>query len=918
MKNLKKVLALVLAVVMIMGVVSVASAKTYTDVKGTDNYANAIDALSSLNILDGFKDGDNYSFKADETFTRAQAAKIVAIVHNAATNGKIKDQDAISALYSNAQNPFVDCNSSWALPFINYCRITGLADGMTATTYEPNRYVTGVQFLKLMLTTLNFDTNKEGYTGTGWDINVLNRANEIGLTAGLADDWKAIAPIKRGEAAQILYNALQAYLVEYGQKVKNTYVEADADKETTAHYAYSFISNEQVAQSGYTLGAKMGIKMTKSHDVFMRPGVVWSYGTWSAFYLNAAKLTYTSKVTACDVLVDLGIKKTSKDSITYIVYRDGRAFMSNNGNGLTTMDHNDATVCEGTTLGGNGALTQVYKMSYKDGDKTKTAYVITVIDTFLGKVTGLTSSKHGDISKIDSSNVTLWTAYPTSGDRYTNRSLNLTVKDLVDYAKNDYVLFNASVAADDKAATKWYGDMFGYGTLYGVDTKIYNNQTKYVYAAGSVQAGNVYVVDVQKAGLIENATFSGQDYKGDTLTVNGTRTPANATYTLTGIFTGRYGQYWPNDIKNGTKVTSFFTDQYDNVIGDYTTASTKYAVIDSIMWVNDGGLQAEKYAEAALVGTDAQITYAKVNKYDSKSVTAVTQGVLGLPGGTPDATVAQDAINNAKYVSEFREYGVVSYTVDADGKYALTSHIGLVGTAEDNEIKAGQVKFGTVETKGTVYASNDTQFVVRTKVAGKYVYTNYAGINAIPTMSNVGAIVAVYDNATDNYASFIFVMADNAIFAGSDTVAFVTNTTFAYAENGVSYYYDVYVNGEKVTIEAQITAVNNAENLFANGTGLYTLHFGSEDKKVTSATKIAADASWKLDYIAKTDVEDETAALTLTDGTGINLTNAKVYVVSDGVVTVGDLNSVAAGDTVSYKLVEKSTYMVEMIFVIKA
>ena len=163
MKNLKKVLALVLAVVMIMSVVTVASAKTYkdADAEAFKNYADAIDALSSLNILDGFEDGE---FKADRTFNRAQAAKIVAIVHNAATNGKIKGQDAISALYSNAQNPFVDCNTSWALPYINYCRITGLADGMTATTYAPKRELTGVQWLKLMLTTLNFDTAKEGYT----------------------------------------------------------------------------------------------------------------------------------------------------------------------------------------------------------------------------------------------------------------------------------------------------------------------------------------------------------------------------------------------------------------------------------------------------------------------------------------------------------------------------------------------------------------------------------------------------------------------------------------------------------------------------------------------------------------------------------------------------------------------------------
>ena len=213
MKNLKKVLALVLAVVMILGTIATASAVTYTDVKATDNYAEAIDILSNLKILDGFKvSDDKYEFRADGTLTRAQAAKIVAIVHNAATNGKI--QSDIADLYANAQNPFVDCNGNWALPYINYCRITGLADGMTATTYAPKREVTGVQFLKLMLTTLNFDTSKEGYTGTGWDINVLNRANEIGLTAGLADGWKAIAPVKRGEAAQILVNALTAYLVE--------------------------------------------------------------------------------------------------------------------------------------------------------------------------------------------------------------------------------------------------------------------------------------------------------------------------------------------------------------------------------------------------------------------------------------------------------------------------------------------------------------------------------------------------------------------------------------------------------------------------------------------------------------------------------------------------------------------------------
>ena len=70
MKNLKKVLALVLAVVMIMGTVAVASAKDYADVKADSDYAEAIDVLSNLNILDGFKNGETYNFQPDGYFTR--------------------------------------------------------------------------------------------------------------------------------------------------------------------------------------------------------------------------------------------------------------------------------------------------------------------------------------------------------------------------------------------------------------------------------------------------------------------------------------------------------------------------------------------------------------------------------------------------------------------------------------------------------------------------------------------------------------------------------------------------------------------------------------------------------------------------------------------------------------------------------
>lgn len=536
MKNLKKVLALVLAVVMIMSVVTVASAKTYTDVKATDNYADAIDALSSLKILDGFKDGDNYSFKAEDPFTRAQAAKIVAIVHNAATNGAIKDQDAISGLYSNAQNPFVDCNTSWALPFINYCRITGLADGMTATTYEPNRYVTGVQFLKLMLTTLNFDTAKEGYTGTGWDVNVLNRANEVGLTAGLAKDWKAIAPIKRGEAAQVLYNALTKYLVEYGQLVKNNY------DTTGKYYKTAFISNEQVAQSGYTLGAKMGITIERATDDFRRPGYNWSYGSWSAFYMDKPVNSYTSFVTACDILKnDIGIPETKttavnlnglyKGKVTTTGYTqtskasvlkvDGE-FVDNTALNYYAVDgykytnvvlqHDAAKNCQKanntnkhwstTEFGGTGDLTQVFK--------TEDGYVITVIHTFLGEVDSFVGTNKYSHATTAKATAKVWLNRGSEDPTYAEGNAYVAVFkgiNTTDFAKGTKVLVTMSFK--DTEAANLTG---AYGRTNEADAKLAENVKKDAYVVSTVAAES-------KTGKLTGASDL---FYGETVSIDGT------------------------------------------------------------------------------------------------------------------------------------------------------------------------------------------------------------------------------------------------------------------------------------------------------------------------------------------------------------------------------------------------------------
>lgn len=907
MKNLKKVLALVLAVVMVMGAVVTTSA-AYTDVKDTDTYANAIDVLSNLGILDGFTDG---TFKPEGTLTRAQTAKIVAIVANAKTVGYI-DTD-IDELYANAINPFVDCNNSWALPYINYCRITKLCDGMSATTYEPNREVTGNQFLKFMLTTLGFDTSKEGYTGTGWDINVLNRANEIGLTDGLAKGWQAGKPITRGEAAQIIVNALSSYLVEYGQKVKNTV--------NDNIYTAAFISNEAVAQSGYQLGGKMGITCERAYDVFMRPGYKWGYeySTWTAFYADAPVLSYTGKVTACDILVDLGVAKTSNSGKSITYFRDGRI----DTDGWKTVSHTGASehIACSTPVANTGALTQVFKVTKANGN---TGYFVCIIDTVLAKVTGVTKSTHGS-TNVATATLELYTpaVFDESDSKFSNNKYTVSVPYLTDYAKGDYIL--TYVAADYSEKTpvdvnNWVNtELYGDWALYADDTKAYNNETIGVYEASKAISGDNYtlpgdlvVAPLAKAGTIDAATFSGQNTNRSVVTVNGTQTPVNCTYTLTDLFKANYVT---EEILKGKKTVNFFVDQYGNVIGDNMSFASNYGIVDAAKWVNDGDLTSTEYAQFALVDLDAKTNYVKVGAYGSTATAALktTRSDSSALAGSPSlATVSENKANNFYYTSgevEGIHYGLVKYTV-SDGVYTLSNNIGT----QDNTATAITTGDGKI---GNFYANANTKFIVRTVDAtGAHVYTAYDGINNVPTMSNVTAAVYVDDNA-DSYADLVYVIADNAIYAGSTIVAFVTSSDYTYAENGVVYTYTVYVNGEKTEIKVAGSATD-ANKLFGEESsftaGLWSINFLTGDAKVSSATKLDTDnSSWEFNV----DVSQAAAGdgVIVANNKALNLEKAKLYAVSGTTVVEIEAEDIAVDDKITYKMTTGTAY-VDTLYVV--
>ena len=898
MKNLKKVLALVLAVVMIMGTVAVASAKDYKDVKADSDYAVAIDVLSSLNILDGFEDG---TFKADGKLTRAQAAKIVAIVHNAATTGKIKGQDEVSALYANAQNSFVDCNNSWALPFINYCRITGLADGMTKTTYAPNRQLTGVQWLKLMLTTLNFDTAKEGYTGTGWDVNVLNRANEIGLTAGLAEGWKGIKEITRGEAAQILYNALRAYLVEYGQLIKQ-YPEA-TDK--THPWKASFVSNEQVNRTDMTLGGKMNIKIVRSTDAFRRPGYTWSYGSWTAFYMDTPKAEYKTAVDACTILKALGYVETNKTEVVLNGHIDGKinattptksstnagigkadtalnyyavdGFKYAYGGKGITLQHQQNKVCyknanfgnvaafQAPVFGGQGDLTQVFV--------TEDGVVITTVHTFLAQVDRYDATGKYNHTEKNKAYANVW----ITGD--------------------DVPAYGNIVAKANKALPT---NEYTFGTMLLVTMSLKDTEDANLGADPDLWTNGVVktvAVPETKTGKLTGA--SGVHY-AESVSIDGTKYPAACRFV--------YGQDDAMKFANYGKTFTFYFDSYGNVIGRTAVAAeaAQYVVMTKV-WANhtDDGDYVIKANLVDLNGNSIE----KATIANAASFANTVKGTTNKTVAYPTNKVLDDiASNNDLYLSN----ALYSYTKDDKDVYTLT-YVGETTSAIGNGAAYGHLKgtfvhtaklpyiTGTADNFGAtvlhVNFSEATKFIVKNADGTWKTYTGYTELPALTAtyvdyVFEAGSTMSNGQSKAD-YAAVVYL--GNVTYAGDSITGFVTKwEPYNWADG-----YDlitVYVDGEPVVVNVEHTPtaplVNNKMYVFTTKVDKNGVTYSDYHELTPTLTSQVAE-------VYKNASNDVTAIKVAGRDLAIGLTGVAIYnVKTDGTVVKADASCIAVNDTI--------------------
>ena len=233
MRNLKRALSLVLAVVMVIGLMVVgASAVSYNDFSDRGEIVNkdAVSMLTTLGIIEGQPDG---SYNPTGDVDRAQMAKMISV---ALTNNEDCD-----TLYQNVNSGLTDIAANWARGYINYCYTLGIIAGRGNNTFDPSANVTGVEAAKMLLTALGYDANIEGLVGNDWALNTAALAQNLGIFRNFTKDVSE--PLNRDDAALLIYNALDVELI---QEYRNGYAISYDDHRTILSSVFGVIRVEGV------------------------------------------------------------------------------------------------------------------------------------------------------------------------------------------------------------------------------------------------------------------------------------------------------------------------------------------------------------------------------------------------------------------------------------------------------------------------------------------------------------------------------------------------------------------------------------------------------------------------------------------------------------------------------------------------
>ena len=802
---MKKFLSLMLAMIMVMSLVTVGAGAAFTDAEDIQQ-TEAVALLSGLGIISGYDDG---SFKPGNSISRGAAAKIVTWM----TIGTAKVNVMKNSGVDEVPFPDVRQDSSTAV-FIDYCKEQGIIGGYSDGTFRPYADLTGHAFLKMVLVALG--VKDIDYTATGWQIDAVAEAEDMGLLEGIdTDEVNLGAALSRENACQIAFNALGYTSVE-----STTYKVVKADGSLivscdTKDDATMILALREDADHIETYEDKTDSLGAKVFNLGQHTGVVTKNGAVDAVKANASKTTVggeTFKVaTGLDLIGhNVTVYYNTKTDAVYSVYDNSKTLKLSNSS---------------SDLGKLAAALDI------DEDEVESEYACTVYD-------GTYAASAGKIT------VNLSTEKATSGNA------------IIVY---DEVAEEYKVIGLVKAATKYLDQVVEIVTDE-------DEETIELDGFGVISNGKLNSNDKAVDAIVEYEGIEEDDYvvvtiTGDVYTVEKAQTVTGKATKITGddlnkLTVGGKTYSKNNNIKTDiddvVEVEDYdFSTEYVLYLdgtGKYFVATTvEEETNEQVVFYVDS----YKVAGTGSYGEDTTTYWAQCVDLDGKVVTFQTTKKLALDNGLYTVTLAED---------EDLDDGIEYATFAVKGKSSTT------------DITTKSLKIDSV-----YYFTDDVKFIAveeGAKLADLEVTVKSGVQNVEAKMYFAPKAVKEDGVATGNYTvAYVFVdggfadakdePTDDIVYAVEDDASTVKVPYTNKSDKTVTgYEHTVYVDGVETTIITdKADAMVGFYELTKNGEG-YTVAPKTASNLINTVeitniykTMITAGGLTDID-VAETDIID--------------------------------------------------------------
>ena len=830
---MKKLLALVLALVMSMSLVTISNAAF----KDADKISNkeAVDVMAAVGVLAGY---DNGEFGATDTLTRAQACKIIAYLD--------LGKDVAEALP--AVQVFSDLSANnWAAKYVAYCADAGYVSGVGDNKFAPDEKVTGYQFGKMLLCALGYDQKVEEMTGSSWEIKVAKLMESNSISKGTSK--LGSAALTREEAAQFALNALKATCVEYDDKgstitAGDVTIITGAKKASAKVWGTSIGYKDNISDAVNANGdatVQLGEKLYKeklsytasgADNDFSRPAHSWTYdGKTVATAADSAKITFTAKTKAADVAKAMsGIyfdKNTASDvdkvkiadttitsaalDLTLVTVASGKTSTTDPTGVTNTAAYIAALTENGKAVeiytNSSNVITDIVVINYTVAEVTKVVTNAKGDETTYTLKTEAGSTTYKTFTDPDKDDQIVFETAPVKGDIVTVAKIKTAAPQLVYvYPTTNFTGAQSAKNDSDKVITV-------NGTKYTVGTGVNDGSDAVAMAdfANSSKTTNTYYVD--QYGFV-------------------VKTTAAAASTDYAYIVGSYSKV-DASVEGFTPTIEVRAVLADGTVGVYTIALEKKSA-DNKWYFKDGAVVSEETTNSDTFKSDLA----------AKAAALLTTAVYGY---TLDGTTMKLEVLNTTLAAD--ETTLLKNDATDDAAHNINKN--------DTSVTAANSKTVLLEKDATIVIYDSDN-----KVAKVYTGTAALGDNVLKTFATV-----VSGKASDvGTSKIVFATVAGGLAADVSNYVYVKSSDVTVILDGskTKYQYTgIQPDGSEITLTSK-------DEFTASGLYKY-----AEDKTTEKDNLIAADSRFMTGALSVT------GNLVKVGGNYYNMANAQIVYVDD-------------------------------------